>query len=359
MMLKKNRHRRKPRVQGGNMADTEAGCLVQTSLKMATFFFASFLSFQVPVGMAGTEQGSQDRCLAEAVKRAGDDVTIGELRARCQEQNEEPTVVDKRLAVDSDNVLKPYTLMAHKANYILLAAYNDSGYDATYFRQQYKEDAIDFNKTEAQFQISIKTPLAIGLFNKKMDIYAAYTNRSFWQVYKKDISSPFRETNHEPAAWLQFGNDWHILGFTNRVNLFGIVHQSNGQGGVLSRSWNRVYGNFILQRGNLVVSLKPWVRIQEDLEDDDNPDISDYLGHAEFHAAYKWQGHTFSAMLRNNVESNFSRGAVEGGWSFPLFGYPYMKGYVQIFSGYGESLIDYNHYVNRVGIGLLLSDLLL
>ena len=329
---------------------------------LSLLFLPPIVFFWSSIGKADTEQ-AQNRCLAEAALTAGDEVTIGELRTRCQEKKEisagkEPTIVEKRLAVDDDNVLKPYTLMAHKANYILLAAYNDSGYDAGYFRQQYKEDAIDFNKTEAQFQISIKTPLAIGLFNKKMDIYAAYTNRSFWQVYNKDISSPFRETNHEPEAWLQFENDWQLLGFSNRVNLFGIVHQSNGQGGVLSRSWNRVYGNFILQRGNLVIGLKPWLRIQEDLEDDDNPDISDYLGHAEFQAVYKWQEHTFSTMLRNNLESNFSRGAIEVGWSFPLLGYRYMKGYVQFFSGYGESLIDYNHYVNRVGFGLLLNDLL-
>ncbi|MCB1788057.1 MAG: phospholipase A, partial [Gammaproteobacteria bacterium] len=66
--------------------------------------------------------------------------------------------------------------------------------------------------------------------------------------------------------------------------------------------------------------------------------------------------HVFSAMSRNNIESGFSRGAVELAWSFPLGDYPYLKGYVQYFSGYGESLIDYDQYVHRIGFGLALTD---
>ena len=61
-------------------------------------------------------------------------------------------------------------------------------------------------------------------------------------------------------------------------------------------------------------------------------------------------------MSRNNLESGFDRGAVEAGWSFPLGNYPYLKGYIQYFYGYGESLIDYDRRVNRIGIGISLND---
>ena len=66
----------------------------------------------------------------------------------------------------------------------------------------------------------------------------------------------------------------------------------------------------------------------------------------------------FSIMSRNNLESGFQRGALQLSWSFPLFKWPYLKGYVQYFTGYGESLIDYDHYVNTIGFGLSLTDCL-
>jgi len=305
-----------------------------------------------------------DQCMIQKMRQSDDGTTIGELRTQCREQLEdqagqvkakEPAVVSERILKDSEHVLQPYTLMSHKPNYILLAAYNSSGYDPSLYREQFNDPSINFEDTEAQFQISVKTPLAIDVFDT-FDIYAAYTNRSFWQMYNSDTSKPFRETNHEPEIWAQFESDLEFFGFNNTVNTLGFVHQSNGRGGVLSRSWNRIFANVIVEKGNLALSFKPWYRIPEDDDDDDNPDITDYLGHYELRAAYKWGDHVFSGMSRNNLESGFSKGAVELGWSFPLGNYPYLKGYVQFFNGYGESLIDYNKYTNRIGIGFSLTD---
>ena len=303
-------------------------------------------------------------CMTSKLPQADDSMTIGELRLLCQKElqagsfvvkEKAAEIVSERLRQDEEHVLQPFTLMAHRPNYMLLAAYNSNGYDPEVYRQQYDDPTLQTGDTEAQFQISIKTPLAIDLF-ELFDVYAAYTNRSFWQVY--NASAPFRETNHEPEIWMQFHPQWKYLGFTNTVNAFGLVHQSNGQGGVLSRSWNRLYASFIVERDNLALSFKPWYRFPEDAADDDNPDITDYLGHYELRAVYKRGEHTFSAMSRNNLESGFSKGALELGWSFPLGDYPYMKGYVQLFNGYGESLIDYDQYTNRIGLGFALTDYL-
>ncbi len=304
-----------------------------------------------------------NECMTGMMQQADDSMTIGQLRLTCEKQihagtfsspEKESQAVSERHRQDEEHVLQPFTLMSHKPNYLLLAAYNSKGYDPEAYQEMFADPSLDLDDTEAQFQISIKTPLAVNLFNM-MDIYAAYTNRSFWQVYNSN-SAPFRETNHEPEGWLQFNTNWEFLGFTNPQNSLGIVHQSNGRGGVLSRSWNRIYANFIAERGNFAFSLKPWFRLSEDDDNDDNPDITDYLGHYEIRAAYKWKDHVFSAMSRNNLESGFEKGAVELNWSFPLGKYPYLNGYVQYFTGYGESLIDYDNYVNKIGIGICLTD---
>ncbi len=321
-----------------------------------------------PAGFAAEKNISMESCLSEKIAKAPDDMTVGQMRAECNEEMGtvvKKGVVNQRVQIDRENILKPFTLMAHRQNYILLAAHNFSGYSNKEFIEAFGDDGYEADDTEVQFQLSIKMPLAVDMFDTDVDIFAAYTVRSFWQLFNDettpggtDISSPFRETNHEPEIWVQTNPDFDIFGFDLVNAAAGFVHQSNGRATTLSRSWNRVFANFIFQNGNLAVGIKPWFRIEEDSEDDDNPDIDDYLGHGQITLAYKWDDHVFTLMSRNNIESGFSEGALEAGWSFPLWGFPYLKGYVQWFSGYGESLIDYDNYVNRLGVGLILTDLL-
>ena len=308
-----------------------------------------------------------DDCMVQAMHTGSDNTTIGELRLQCEKQIHAGSYthkkvngtaldpVEERLRQDDEHVLQPFTLMAHKPNYLLFGAYNSSSYNADPFKEEFKDPTYTLDDVEAKFQLSIKFPLLVNLANDTFDIYAAYTNRSFWQVYNDNESAPFRETNHEPEVWVQFHPDWEFFGFTNGENVFGAVHQSNGRDGNLSRSWNRVYAQFTVERGDLVMSFKPWYRVDSGSVDD-NPDITDFLGHYELRASYKLGEHVISAMSRNNLESGFSTGAVELSWSFPLWGWPYLKGYMQYFTGYGESLIDYDQYVNSIGIGISLTD---
>ena len=337
------------------------------------FFFTSPL-FPTVTCYAGSAGVDQD-CLQNLFETGPDNLTMGEARRMCAapepKQDHERVresvtleksgqgVITERLEVDQSNIRKPFTLMSHRNNYILLGAYNTKGWNAARFAEAYDKEDLEADDLEVEFQLSIKTPLAIDMFDSGIDLFAAYTVRSHWQFYNSDMSSPFRETNHEPEAWLQMQpENLEIFGFTNTVNGVGINHMSNGQGGLLSRSWNRVVGFFSFEKDNLAVMFRPWIRIEESLEDDDNTDITDFYGHGELWLAYTLGEHTFSFMSRNNLESGFSKGAVELGWSFPLFGYPYLKGYIQYFSGYGASLIDYNQYVNQIGIGIQLTDVL-
>jgi phospholipase A1 len=325
----------------------------------AVFFWAAV--FSLPASMTPALAASADldqECVMNLAETAEGSMTLAEIREQCtpaQEQANEPSkpaseavpsAIDTRLAAEREAAASPFSILAHRPNYFLVAAYNWKGWDS------------EFNNKniESQFQLSLKVPLAVGLFDDRMDIYGAYTNRSFWQMYNRSDSEPFRETNHEPEVWLQFQNDWNIWGLTNSLNTVGFAHQSNGRSGEFSRSWNRVYASFLFEKGNWTYDIKPWIWVSNDRDASDNPDIDDYMGHGEFRVSYGKSNHVVSGMFRNLLESGFDKGAVELSWSFPVFDYPYLRGYLQYFYGYGESLIDYNHKVNRLGIGISVTD---
>ncbi len=261
----------------------------------------------------------------------------------------ELSALERRLMNERATREEQFVITPHRPNYILPYTYNSH-----VNRQVYGQEGDRLSPVEVKFQISIKMPIAEDLFGKNGDLYVAYTQVSFWQAYNQDISSPFRETNYEPEAFLLFDTNVAILGLRNRLAGIGLVHQSNGRSEPLSRSWNRAYAQFVLDRGPFVLSLKPWYRFNESAATDDNPDINRYLGPGDVHMLYEWKKYVAAVLFRCNFRPDNLYGAVQVEGSFPLT--RKLKGYVQYFYGYGESLIDYNARTNRIGIGLLLSD---
>jgi phospholipase A1 len=241
------------------------------------------------------------------------------------------------------------SLSTHRQNYFLPFTYNSNPNRDTY------GDAGE-NKPgniEVKFQLSFKVLLWEKIFWDRGDVFFGYTQLSFWQLYDKKLSSPFRETNYEPEVFFKFDTDFNVLGLMNRLITFGFNHESNGKSGDLSRSWNRIFAVIAADRGNFAIALKPWYRIPEDKDDDDNRNIEKYMGYGELFGAYRWKGNVFSFLFRNNLRQN-NRGAVELGWSYPIT--TNLRLYAQYFNGYGESLVDYDHSVNRIGVGVMLND---
>jgi phospholipase A1/A2 len=244
-----------------------------------------------------------------------------------------------------------YSISPHRSNYILPYTYNTSpNYEAV----RAADPGKDLKYEEVLFQLSLKVKLWEDIFGQKADLWFGYTQRSFWQFYNFEDSSPFRETNYEPEVLLNFRTDYRLLGLRGRFINVGFNHQSNGQSEPLSRSWNRIMASAGFEKGDFSLLLKGWYRIPESAADDDNPRMGDYLGYGEIWAYYFWKGNRFGVMLRNNLDFNTNRGAVQLEWSFPLI--KQVSGYLQYFNGYGESLMDYNHRVNRIGIGFILKD---
>jgi len=241
-----------------------------------------------------------------------------------------------------------FNFRPHHPNYLMVtrtAHPNDAPYRP--FRD-ISDLATDLSHSELVFQLGFKTKLVEGAFNKPLDLWFGYTQNSFWQAGNRKASSPFRETNYQPELMAVTPLDFNVLGMRARFLNLGIVHQSNGQASTLSRSWNRVYAQVGLERGSWTVVGRVWKRINEAANDDNNPDIVNYMGRGDLNVTYRNNGHDYSALIRRNFSTE--RGAVQLGWAFPLAGH--FKGYVQYFSGYGQSLIDYNYYQNSLGLGV-------
>lgn len=316
-----------------------------------------------------------EECLLHAAQSASAATTVGELHVLCDERREhaasEPVqatenaavvashaegVVEKRLALERYSHNNPFVLTPHRPNYLLPVVYTAHPDDTSLGTNEHLQH------TELQFQLSLKVLVAENLIGNNGHLSFAYTNHSFWQAYNRSVSAAFRETDHEPELFLTFENDWQILGARNSANQLILNHQSNGRGGELSRSWNRVMFNSVWERDNFVLAFTPWYRIPEDKKKspdsptgDDNPDIEKYLGDFELRGIYQVEhGQTISLMLRNNLRSD-NKGALEAAYSFPIGGTK-LRGYMKYFNGYGESLIDYNHHIQSLGVGFLISD---
>jgi phospholipase A1 len=247
-----------------------------------------------------------------------------------------------------------YPLKFHNANYFLFARYSDDvnnkPFTPVFNAAGIPDQSLD--ATEVKFQFSGKLRVWTD-DERRWGFWLAYTQQSHWQVYNEDVSRPFRETNYMPELFVSFNPDVRWGDWRWAYASLGYVHQSNGRADPLSRSWDRIFAQFGVENGNLALYLKLWSRLSESADKDDNPDITDYYGYGQIDAIYRWRGHSFTGSLRGNIGE--AKGAVQLGWFSPaLFG-P-VRGYVQLFSGYGESMIDYNWRQTTIGIGIALSD---
>ena len=257
--------------------------------------------------------------------------------------------------LDKNNENGIFSIREHEPMYILPAWYRSSpNYTPSTPTRGVAIDAVHTQqkRIETKMQISLKTKIAEDLFGTHADLWAGYTQQSNWQVYNRGKkSAPFRNSDYAPELFitqpvkanLPFGGKLRMLGV-------GYIHQSNGQSQPLSRSWNRIYAMAGMEWGKLSVIPRIWARLDPGADKDDNPDIMRYMGYGDLRLAYQFDNkHALSGTLRYNPKHN--KGAVQLNYTFPLKGN--LKGYVQGFYGYGESLIDYNHKQKGIGVGLM------
>lgn len=217
--------------------------------------------------------------------------------------------------------------------------------------------APDDRREEAKFQLSVRTKLLQGVGFEGADLWGAFTMQTLWQVYNHADSRPFRNTDYQPELIyvvptapgfraLPFGWQW-------RYTQLGLAHQSNGQSDPLSRSWNRVYLGAGFERGNWIFTARLNQRLRERDEADNNPDLVDYRGKAEFDLGWVSGLHTATLHHRSTLRGG-NRGGTSLEWTYPVArDQPNgLRWYVQLFSGYGETLSDYNFRQTSLGAGV-------
>ncbi len=251
-----------------------------------------------------------------------------------------------------------FKIETYKPVYILMANYtNDINEQPTSDNplNVVPEPIAGLENVELKFQISFKTKALHNILGKKIggDVWVGYTQTSRWQLYSPDISRPFRETNYEPEMMFIVPTPYKIFGLNGVFAGIGFNHQSNGRSNPMSRSWNRIIMQFGWETKDLSIVLRPWWRLQEEPVEDNNPGIENYVGRGDLMVAYEKGRHDISMVARHSMRfGDDNRGSMQVDYAYRV--YDYLKLHLQVFHGYGESLIDYNHKQTTVGIGVSL-----
>lgn len=217
------------------------------------------------------------------------------------------------------------------------------------------------NRLNARFQFSFKyrifdpesTPVqwmpALG------KLHFGYTQTTLWDLNSN--SKPFYDTSYRPTLFWQSKLDESANG-PNYLRS-GYEHESNGKDGASSRSVDTFYIQPVMRKdfsGNDSLFIAP--RFYGYLDRTDNPDIARYRGYVDWIVRY---GDERSWVLLSRIRAGTAGyGSALFDLSIPLRNPLFSRTggflYFQLFSGYGESLLDYNKHSPpqlRVGFAIV------
>jgi phospholipase A1 len=273
---------------------------------------------------------------------------------------EDITNIETKKAMN-DWLSSNFGLKPHKTNYLLPFGVREGHYDQYVASDEYRN-------IEAELQVSLKLNVTNNVFGLNESYNLSYTHTSFWQIYSP--SSPFRETNYNPEFFVVFPIEDRSLMRLKSVTT-GLAHLSNGQGNIQdssiptelssipavqpylrnrSRSVNYLYAKADMQYDNFIVDVTAWIPyFGSDLSD--NPDLVDYTGLTKLGVKYFYGKNLIT--LDTNLNFFTGRGSVTATYSYPIYDGAFF--YTKLFSGYNESLIDYNNNLTKLSIGFSFS----
>ncbi|MDP2128610.1 MAG: phospholipase A [Pseudohongiella sp.] len=208
-------------------------------------------------------------------------------------------------------------------------------------RMQMDDASVPFsgNDLDTKFELGLTFSLFEGRKNFEFlaPLHIGYSQKSWWNITEE--SAPFTEHNYNPEIYWQFDQPRRpLMGQLPFVDVIGLEHQSNGQAGLLSRSWDRVYAQKQMQLlPQLSVGIKIWDILGRDTTNDN---IRNYLGNGQLSIM-------FEPNDRTNLRWRIMRGSEVKTFSYTFDIYyrrPNVNGafFIQYHDGYGEALATYN-----------------
>ena len=191
-------------------------------------------------------------------------------------------------------------------------------------------------------------------------LYFGLTQRSLWNL--DDDSSPFYDTSYMPELVFQ---SQALVDPDSKVLIqwlgyqAGLKHESNGQDGLASRSFNIGY----VRTGFVLGDLKDWhailvPRLYTYIGDvTNNPDIADYRGYGDV-TLVLGRNDGLALSLTGILGSKGNKGSIQADLTYPVKFDRYLDFatylLIQYWDGYTESLLDYRDRTTSIRLGFSL-----
>lgn len=255
-----------------------------------------------------------------------------------------------------DTVCQDETQQIEKVVHSRMQPYaeNLSFYQPMYF-------LLGVDPEESKFQLSFKYQLLSSSGSLAQTwpwvtgFHFGYTQTSFWDL--EGDSEPFDDTSYKPELFFASPNLETGLPWMSVLKIqTGLQHESNGRGGLESRSTNYLYlkPTFIVGSGlpyALTVSPRIWAYVRND--DGTNADLHDYRGYFDLELKLgQADGYMISSVLRWADEGP----SVQADLTYPI-GKLFSDNldlylHAQYFRGYAESLLNYDQETEAFRLGV-------
>lgn len=201
--------------------------------------------------------------------------------------------------------------------------------------------------SDCKFQVSVRQRLTNSVLPFRTHIFLTYTQKAYWDIYRE--SFPFRDINYNPTIGVgrPLVRNNRLLGFIG----LEFEHESNGKDEDASRSWNKVsLGATLVFRDRWILQSKLWAPI---VDGDNNSDIVQYSGYGFMALTYSSLKKKYNvSCVVTNRSGGFLNANVMLNFSVRMFSNEDIYFYVEYYDGYGESMLDYKEYRQRIRAGI-------